>query len=322
MKMTPSPPKDQANADDWNRRNFLKLATAAVAVPGLAAASLSGPLAGQETGSNGPQLTIYKSLKWGMVGLEGTMEEKFAELKSLGFQGVELDSPDGIDPRKAAAASDKTGLLVDGVVDSRHWKVRMTDPDAQQRTAAGDDLITALQAAHVAGGTTALLVPGHGGDGSEEEVRTRATEQIRRAIPIAAKLGVCIVIENVWNHMFYDHDGPDDQTADALAEFVDSFHSPWVGVQFDIGNHQKYGFPADWIRRLGRRIVKLDAKDWGKESGFCKIGDGDVDWADVRLALLEIGYCGWAAAEVAGGDHARLSDISRRMDAAFGLASS
>ena len=31
-------------------------------------------------------------------------------------------------------------------------------------------------------------------------------------------------------------------------------------------------------------------------------------------ALDEIGYRGWATAEVAGGDRARLADIARRMD--------
>jgi hypothetical protein len=36
--------------------------------------------------------------------------------------------------------------------------------------------------------------------------------------------------------------------------------------------------------------------------------------------LLEIGYTGWAAAEVEGGNRERLRDISERMDRVFGLA--
>ena len=53
--------------------------------------------------------------------------------------------------------------------------------------------------------------------------------------------------------------GGQEQTADALAAFVDSFapddwrRTNWVGVQFDIGNHWKYGDPARWIRTLGPR---------------------------------------------------------------------
>ena len=32
------------------------------------------------------------------------------------------------------------------------------------------------------------------------------------------------------------------------------------------------------------------------------IGEGDVNWPEVRKALAEIGYTGWATAEVKGGD--------------------
>ena len=304
----------------FSRRAFLGTAAALAAAP----ATIGRPqhINAQQSASNRavhdrPQ--IYKSLKWGMIKIDGSIEDKFTMLRELGFDGAEIDSPGGVDPKQARAAAEKAGLMVDGVVDSKHWQVRMSDPDPGVREQSRQDLLTAMQAAHDAGGTTALLVPGHGNDGSKEEVKARAIEQIKKALPTAARLGVFILIENVWNQMFYQHDGPDNQTADELADFVDALDSPWVGVQFDIGNHQKYGSPAAWIRRLGQRIVKLDAKDWGKENGFCKIGDGDVDWEDVRQALAEIGFHGWAAAEVAGGPRQRLQDISHRMDRVFGL---
>jgi len=91
-------------------------------------------------------------------------------------------------------------------------------------------------------------------------------------------------------------------------------------MQFDIGNHWKYGSMGDWIRQLGRRIVKLDLKGFSRaKDTFTKIGEGDLDWADVRKALLEINFSGWAAAEVKGGDLARLKEISANMDQVFGL---
>ncbi|MEM7262027.1 MAG: TIM barrel protein, partial [Planctomycetota bacterium] len=86
-----------------------------------------------------------------------------------------------------------------------------------------------------------------------------------------------------------------------------------VGAYFDIGNHQKYGKPAEWIRTLGRRIVKLDVKDWGRENGWAKIGEGDVDWTDVRRALREIQFTGWCTAEVGGGDRKRLTEVHANM---------
>ena len=166
------------------------------------------------------------------------------------------------------------------------------------------------------GGNTALLVVGHGKDGPVKEIWPRAIENISQALPLCAQLGVHIVIENVWNYFLYDHKGDQNQTADQFVKFVDELNSPWVGMQFDIGNHWKYGSMGDWIRTLGRRVVKLDLKgysraksDWAK-----KIGDGDIDWVDVRKALKEINYYGWAAAEISGGDLNRLIEISANMD--------
>lgn len=298
-----------------SRRVFLGSVTAGTAAAGLPTTGL-----GQAVGSTPPlKGRVYKSLKWGMIDIPGTVQEKFELLKEIGFDGVELDSPGGVNKEAALDASKKTGLPIDGTVDSSHWKIRLSDENPEIRDRGLQDLLTAIRETRFVGGHSVLLVPGHGDDGSKVEVVERAAEQVSKAIPLAAKLGVSIVIENVWNKMFYDHDGPHDQTADELAEFVDRFHSPWIGVQFDIGNHQKYGVPAEWIRTLGHRIVKLDVKDWGKSNGFCKIGDGDVDWQAVRAALVEIGFCGWAAAEVAGGGPERLREILQRMDRSLEL---
>ena len=129
-----------------------------------------------------------------------------------------------------------------------------------------------------------------------------------------------IAFENVWNQFLYNHDGDHNQTADKWKRYVDEFDSPWVGMQFDIGNHWKYGSMGDWIRTLGRRVTKLDLKGFSRaQNEFTKIGEGDLDWADVRRALKEIRFTGWAAAEVGGGDLDRLKEISANMDKVFGL---
>ena len=153
-----------------------------------------------------------------------------------------------------------------------------------------------------------------------EVIWKRSIENIKNAVPLAAELGVAIVIENVWNQFLYDHDGDSNQTAEKLARYVDEFNSPWVGMQFDIGNHWKYGSMGDWIRTLGKRIIKLDVKGFSRKTGkFTAIGEGDLDFADVRKALHEINYHGWVAAEVKGGDLAALKTISNQMDRVFGL---
>ncbi len=282
--------------------------------PALSASTAAPAAAGSLRGR------LFKTLKIGMVREGGTLEEKFALAKQAGFEGVELSAP-GYDIDEARAAVAATGLVVDGTVCADHWNVRHSDPDPSVRARALETLLAALEATHAVGGHTVLLVVGHGKDGSAEEVWDRSVANISRAVPLAARLGVGIAVENVWNEFCYDHGGGAGQTAESFAAYIDAFSSPWVGMQFDIGNHWKYGDTGEWIRLLGRRIVKLDIKGFSrKEDKFTPIDEGDIDYADVTAALLETGFHGWCAAEVAGGDLAHLTKVAKAMDQAFNLA--
>ncbi len=312
----------------FSRRRFL----GAAAAGGLMAPVLSRPtsllaaefesrntIANQDKPSS-LKGRLHKTLKQGMVQVEGSLIEKFRAVKAAGFDGIEMDSP-GMDVKTTKAAIEAIGLPVDGTVCSTHWTIRHTSADAAERAQALDDLKTALRDTHLVGGHTALLVIGHGKDGPENEIWPRAIENISQAIPLAAELGVFIAIENVWNHFLYDHAGDSKQTAEKFVRFVDELNSPWVGMQFDIGNHWKYGSAGDWIRTLNRRIVKLDVKGFSRATNeFTKIDGGDIDWPDVCKSLLEIKYTGWVAAEVDGGDQQALQEISQQMTRVFALA--
>ena len=81
-----------------------------------------------------------------------------------------------------------------------------------------------------------------------------------------------------------------------------SFDNPWVKSYFDIGNHVKYAPPQDWIRTLGKLIVKCHVKDFklnanGHGGNFCNIRDGSINWPAVRKALDDIGYNAWMTIE-------------------------
>ena len=277
---------------------------------------------GADKGKKRPSANIFKTLKIGMVRVKGSLTDKFNAAKEAGFEGIELNSPgmSVVETRKAIAES---GLPVDGTVCSTHWNVRHTSPDAATRAKALEHLQNAIRDTHAVGGHTVLLVAGHGQDGTEKEIWARAVENIAKALPLAARLGIHIAIENVWNKFMYDHDGDSNQTAEKFVAFVDEFQSPWIGMQFDIGNHWKYGSMGDWIRALGKRIIKLDVKGFSRAEGkFTKIGEGDIDFVDATNALNEIGFIGWCAAEVSGGDLNRLKEVSANMDRAFGLGQS
>ncbi|MDG2167069.1 MAG: sugar phosphate isomerase/epimerase [Opitutales bacterium] len=298
------------------RRHFIQTAAALGAgtmlpsiLKGAHHANASNPMAGR----------LYKTLKIGMIKVEGSLTDKFKAAKKAGFMGVEMNSP-GMDIAETKKAIRESGLPVDGTVGSTHWKIRHSSPDADTRKEALKFLKQALRDTRAVGGHTCLLVVGKGEDGSVKEVNERSIENMRKALPLAAELGVSICVENVWNQMHYDHDGDSNQTADELVRFVDAFDSPWVGMQFDIGNHWKYGSMGDWIRTLGKRVIKLDVKGFSRAQGkFLAIGEGDIDFADVRKALHEINYHGWCAAEVKGGDFDALKTISGQMDRVFGL---
>ena len=251
---------------------------------------------------------IYKSVKWGMIGAGSTVFEKFEICKELGYDGMELTTPHLHDADEVRAASEATDMPVHGTVGQTHWGVRLSDPDPAVRDKAREDLLVGLADTKAYGGDTILLVPGavRGANETHDDVWQRSIEQIRLVLPTASKLGVRVLIENVWNGFC--------ETPEQLRDYIDEIDSPWVSSYFDIGNVRKFSPSEDWIRTLSTRIVKLDVKDWGKENGFCKIGDGDVNWPAVCEALAEIQFTGWCTAEVGGGGRERLADIAGRMN--------
>ena len=297
-----------------NRRTFVAASTALIAAPLIAA-----KLPAAEISHSTKPRKMLKTLKIGMVKVPGDLTAKFAAVKAAGYDGIELNSP-GIDVEATKKAIAETGLVVDGSVCSTHWDIRHSSPDASVRAKALEDLKTAITQTHAVGGHTVLLVVGKGEDGPEAEIWPRSVENIKQALPLAAELGMTIAIENVWNQFLYDHDGPNNQSAEKFVKYVDEFKSPWVGMQFDIGNHWKYGNPAEWIRTLGHRVVKLDIKGFAREgSKWVDITKDDIPWADVRKALDDINYYGWVAAEVAGGDAERLKTIAQQIDVALNI---
>jgi L-ribulose-5-phosphate 3-epimerase len=275
-----------------------------------AASDVSDALAGR----------MLKTLKIGMVKAPGaSLADRFRIAKAAGFDGMEMGFPGG-NVAETKAAITESGLPVDGSVCGEHWEVRHTSADADTRARALGNLQQALRDTHAVGGHSVLVVVGKGEDGPEQEIWARSIDNISQAVPLAAELGVQILVENVWNQFLYDHEGGSEQTAEKFVRYIDDFDSPWVGMQFDIGNHWKYGAMGDWIRALDHRIRKLDVKGFSRqENAFKPIGDGDIDFADVRKALREINFHGWVAAEVAGGDEAQLRRVAEQMDAAFGL---
>ncbi|MCB1061936.1 MAG: sugar phosphate isomerase/epimerase [Verrucomicrobiae bacterium] len=308
--------KSIASSHSSSRRQFLRHASA-MAVGASTGLTLVDSAKAAPHSLKG---RLSKTLKIGMVSIkDASLTDRFKAAKEAGFGAIELSCP-GNNVDEVNQAIKDADFKVDGSVCAAHWNVRHTDPDPKVRAEALKNLEGALRETKAVGGDTVLLVVGHGKDGPEEEIWKRSVENIAKAVPLAEELGVYIAIENVWNQFCYDHEGGHDQDASKFVRYVDEFKSPWVGMQFDIGNHWKYGSMGDWIRALGKRIVKLDVKGFSRaDNKFTDIGEGDLDFEDVRKALIEIDFKGWVAAEVGGGGLERLKTISAQMDKEFNL---
>ncbi|MCB9913913.1 MAG: sugar phosphate isomerase/epimerase [Planctomycetes bacterium] len=288
------------------------------AAAGAALLTTTSPAAAM---SPSPRRTYKKAVKIGMVQVEGTLQDKFALLKELGFDGVELDSPSNLDLDEVLAAKAATGLEVPGVVDSAHWGKPFSHPDAAVRAEGRAALETALRDCKKVGGTSVLVVPAVvNGDVSYDDAYRRSQEELRQLVPLAEELDVRIAFENVWNNFLL--------SPLEAARYVDEFESAHVGWHLDLGNLVLYGWPDQWIKILGKRIFKLDLKDYsrkkcneeGRWAGFgVQIGEGDVGWPAVMKALDELGYTGWGAAEVGGGGRERLAEIAANIDRVYAM---
>ena len=295
------------------RREFIRIAACGVATSTI----------GRSMAAETPSLPkLKKAVKYGMVGGKGTPKEKFELLKKLNFQGVEIDSPSGLNLNELIAARDATGIQIHGVVDSAHWRDTLSHPDEKVRAKGLAALQTAIKDAQTVGADTALLVPGVvNKEVSYEQCWERSTAEVKKVLGDAEKAKVKIAIEVVWNGFL--------TKPEQLVEYVDQFKSPWVGAYFDTSNMLRYGVPAaTWIRKLGKRMLKMDFKGYsaakatpenpGKGFGV-GIGEGDEDWPEVLKACAEVGYSSWATAEVGSGDEKWLADVSARMDKILGL---
>ena len=216
---------------------------------------------------------------------------------------------------------EKTDMRVPGMVAGANGR-KFSDPNPKVRAAAVTAYRKALEQVKALGGTTVLLYPGRvDAKNPYDVVYERMVKSVRQVIPTAEKTGVKVAFENVWNNFLL--------SPLEAARFVDSFKTDAVSWYFDVGNVVTNGWPEQWIRILGKRISKLDIKEYSRKkrdaegmyAGFrVPLGEGDCSWPAVMKALDDIGYTkGWGSAEVRGGNRERLTDISRRMDKIFAL---
>jgi len=309
---------------DLTRRHFL--AASAAAGAGLLAA---GPLEAATFKTKLHKATIGKPT-----------EETLKKLKAAGFEGIE-SSDRAATPEQAAEArevAEKLGMKIHAVLFG--WANFNDEKSVEKDIAA---VATTLRAAQAYGADAVLLVPCRTGvkpipdpwdfdiefDEKTNHVRRvvqgdnsqyakyieahnqaidTSREAVKKLIPVAEKAKVVIALENVWNNLWVK--------PALFANFVRSFDNPWVKAYFDIGNHVKYAPPQEWIRALGKLIVKCHVKDFklnpdGHGGNWAPVREGSINWPAVRRELDKVGYNGWLTLEEG---RVSLEEYSRRFD--------
>ena len=292
-----------------SRRTFLKsVAAVAVASGGVVRAQGAPQPATPATS------TIRKSVLISMLPKALPYAERFAMARTAGFEAVEMQTiakaEEAAEIREAAV---KAGLRIHSVMNSDHWRLPLSSADPEVVNGSVKGMETSLRNAKLWGADAVLLVPAVvDAKTGYQDAWTRSQRVIReRLLPVARELNIVIAVEEVWNKFLL--------SPIEFARYVDEFESPLLRAYFDVGNIVFYGFPQDWIRTLGPRIAKVHLKDFNldRQNGkftWKNIGEGDIDWLEVRRSLAEVKYNGFVTTEVNGGDAPYLTDLAGRVD--------
>lgn len=260
---------------------------------------------------------------WTLVGAH-TADEQLAQAAAAGFAGIELVvdddgllRPDTAPPefaRLAARAAD-LNLRIVGLATGLFWRFNYASPDPADRRRACDLTLRMLDQAAAAGAGAILVVPALVGKVCDPRPQVTYAEAYNRTLEALHALrreaearAVTLAVENVWNRFLL--------SPLEAAELLDRVNSPCVGFYLDTGNVLACGYPEDWVTTIGRRLVRVHAKDYDVArpgpAGFCGLGEGSVDWPAVLAALRAVRYDGPLTYE-GGGDPAeacrRLTNI-------------
>jgi hexulose-6-phosphate isomerase len=308
-----------------------------------AAAGAAAALAQTVRASDVPSAPAFKTQLYKALIAPLADDATCERLAKAGFAGVELSDKKAT-PEQAVQGrltAEKHGIKIHSFMGG--W-AEFNAPDEAVRRQSIEDVKRMIRLASAYGASTILLVPCRVGgvpmpapsqfkiafdpatlavqsvvEGDNAPfaaymaAQNQATERSRRAveelIPVAAREGVIIALENVWNNLWV-------QPAFAAA-FVRSFDCPWIRAYFDLGNHVRYAPVEEWLRTFNRAIVKMHIKDFKidrakkNDGDFVPIGKGSIDWKSVRGAIDEIGYNGWVSIESGGftdTEHSALMD--------------
>ncbi|UQF12357.1 sugar phosphate isomerase/epimerase family protein [Vagococcus lutrae] len=248
-----------------------------------------------------------------------SLEETFRMVKQAGFDTIELNMSEFNDSDinsfgiatensqflttlttsegliKIKEISEMYDLPISSISTDLHWKYRLNDENPTVREQGKEVAKRMIDACHILGGDTVLIVPGViKTEDCYEEAYRLAQQTLKELSFYAEKANIYLGVENVWNRFLL--------TPLEMKRFIDEINHPFIKVYLDIGNILHFGYPHQWIETLGSRIVKVHVKDYklsaGNATGFTKLLAGDVNWIEVIGELKRVHYTGPLTAEL------------------------
>lgn len=227
----------------------------------------------------------------------------FEHAQKAGYQGVEpvMSESGYLNPSTSEKEilamrhmAEDLGLEIPSVGVWSLWENNLVSDSKEIRDKAFYIVQKQIEAAHLMGADTILVVPGYVGcefASKPEKIRydvayERSQQALSRLADDAKQAGVAIGIENVWNKFLL--------SPMETARFLDEIGSEYVGMYLDVGNVIYTGYPEQWIEILGKHIKKLHMSDYRFDQAgigaFVDLFAGDVDFEAVAKAVADIGY--------------------------------
>lgn len=227
----------------------------------------------------------------------------FEHAKKAGYDGVEpvLSESGYLNPQTSEKdilamkrMADDMGLEIPSIGVWSLWQNNLVSDSEKIRKKAFGIVQKQIEAAHLLGAKTILVVPGYVGCNfveHPEKIRydiayERAQDALSRLAPEAKAADVAIGIENVWNRFLL--------SPLETRRFLNEIGSDYVGMYLDVGNSVYIGYPEQWIEILGHHIKKLHMSDYRFDQAgigaFVDLFAGDVDFPEVAKAIAGIGY--------------------------------
>lgn len=245
--------------------------------------------------------------------------------KEAGFEGIELalaaKGPLSLESTDEEILSirrtaEEIGIEISALATGLYWQFSLTSNREDIREKAKAVARREMEIGKLLGTDTVMVCPGAVGvdfqpqdvvpdandieffAGSEiidyDVAYERSRDALKELGAYAEKIGIKIGVENIWNKFLL--------SPLEMRRFIDEIGSPNVGVWLDVANMMMFGYPEQWIRILGDRIIKVHFKDFRcavkSLDGFVDLLAGDVNWKAVKAALDAVGYTGWCNGEM------------------------